>query len=91
MKTILLIWYNHNHNNFYYRFCYCIDLNINDYYVGYKNAYGHEIISILLFDEDKTIYIKNFKDCLKYYKPKKIKFKYVLIDKLISLLNKLKR
>lgn len=94
MKTVLLIYYNPNHDNFYYRFCHRIDLYIKDYSVGYKNSYNHEIIGILLFDDNKTIGIKNHNSLSVYYNRKnknsKRSLKNDLIDKAISLLNKLK-
>lgn len=92
MKTILLIYYNQNHNNFHYRFCYSIDLLISNYYVGYKNSYGHEIISILLITNGKTFPIKNYDDYLRLNKKERENNrKNDLIDKIISLLNKLKK
>lgn len=94
MKTILLIYYNPNIDNFYFRFCSRLDLYIKDYFVGYKNSYNHEITGILLFDDNKTISLKNHGSLIDYYNKKnkisKKKIKNVLIDKAISLLNKLK-
>lgn len=93
MKTILLIYYNPNRDNFYFKWCKPVDLSIFNFYVGFKNSYGHEIVGILLFCNNKTISIKNYYSYIKiYYNNKKQeKLKYVLIDKLIHLLNKLKK
>lgn len=92
MKTILLIYYNQNHDNFHYRFCYSIDLAINGYHVGYKNSYGHEIVSILCIKNGKTIPIRNFDDYLRLDKKgRENSRKNDLIDKLIRLLNRLKK
>lgn len=96
MKIILLIYYNHNHNNFYCRYLNSgIDLYVKDYHVGYKNSYEHEIISIILFDDDKCISISNHSEYLDYYKRKEKKgnrnIKNDLIDKTICLLNKFKK
>lgn len=91
MKTILLIWYNQNHNTFNHRFCLGIDLLVYGYSVGYKNSYGHEIISILLIDDKKCIDIKDYKDYSNYYNRKRKKSKEDLIDKTIRLLNRLKK
>jgi len=93
MKTVLLIYYNQNLSSFYYRQIDPIDLLIEDKFLGYKNSYGHEIISILLFFNNTTIPIKNYNDY--YYTFKSIKvhksLKNDLIDRGISLLNRLKK
>lgn len=95
MKIILLIYYNPNRKTFYYRTIDCgIELLLKDYYVGKKNAYKHELIQILLLDNGKQIDIKDFEEYSVYYNQKnnnsKNKIKNDLIDKIISLLNRLK-
>ncbi len=93
MKTILLIYYNPNRDNFYFRWCQPIELSIYNFYVGFKNSYGHEIIGILLFYNHKTIPLKSYYSYIDFYynNKKKANLKNVLIDKTIYLLNKLKK
>ena len=93
MTTVLLIYYNQNLSNFYYRQIDPIELLVEDKFLGYKNSYGHEIISILLFIDDTTTSIKNYNDYYYKQKPKNDNksLRNVLIDRGINLLNKFKK
>lgn len=69
-KKLLIIWFNPNKQSYYYRY---VSGFYQDYYVGYKNQYGHVIIMIFELD-------------LPY---SKISFRKRILRKLISFLNRI--
>lgn len=71
----VIIWFNPNNGKFYHK---KINGWRNDYYVGFKNCYGHEVIYIVeannLYPDKK---FKNIKLRLKMWFKRPPKIEYV--------------
>lgn len=65
-KRYLIIWYNPNKDSYYYKY---VNGFYQDYYVGFKNQYEHEVILII-----KLIYHKYKLPIKKRIKRKLISF-----------------
>lgn len=57
---MILVWFNNITGTYYTRFYKRFILN--DYYVGYKNSYGHEVIQIFILCDNKTYNVKDYYD-----------------------------
>lgn len=73
---LIVIWYNPNKNIYYYR---KVKGGYQDYYVGYKNQYNHEVVLLIDVYEDLIAYKKN-----------RYSAKNRLIDKLQKCLDKMR-
>lgn len=60
---MILIWFNNNTGQFYTKFY--KNYILCDYYVGYKNSYGHEVIQILIISNNKFYNVYNYNDYIK--------------------------
>ena len=69
----IIVWKNLNADNYYYK---KIKGFYNEYYIGFKNVYNHEVIMII--------------DLLDFYEEGRTSFKKRFIDKIISCLSKIR-
>lgn len=67
----LIIWFNPNKEIYYYKI---VKVHYVDYFVGYENSYGHQVVLII--------------DDLIFQQKKKISLKKRLIKKIIRFLDK---
>lgn len=78
---MLLIFYNINHHSFYQVYK-SFQFNLE---LGYVNGFGHILVQILYFENNKFYNVANTKDC--YLIVPKLTKRYV-IKRLIRFLNK---
>lgn len=83
------IWYVPKKNKFYSKYV-RLAFYYSYYKVGYINNYGHELVALFYIRDNKLIQCDSLID---YYSIKKTKknIRNMLIDRLIGLLNKLKK
>ena len=86
---MLLVYYNPTKDKFYLKY---YKYKNREYYVGYKNQFGHEVIRLYIIQGKELISYDNVDDYMyeNYNSKKRVPFKIKLINRLIDLLNKLK-
>lgn len=57
---MILTWFNNNNGTYYTRFYKTYILN--EYFVGYINSYNHEVIQILILNNNNIYNVKDYYD-----------------------------
>lgn len=59
---MILTWLNNNNGTTYIKFYKSYILN--PYFIGFKNSYNHEVVQILIFNDNKIYNVFNYNDYL---------------------------
>lgn len=86
---MLLVYYNPNKDNFYIR--YTRNYFTDEYYLGKINEYGHILVQLFLYDDNELVPIEDYWSYYQSTKELKPGFKVRLINRVIYLLNRIKK